>query len=100
LPLFIFAFSASLPLIITYNLFQTVRYPSGFRIKTGLLIEPKELLITIQHIESSAEVKLTKTYRAQRKGPSIALLQVVRSVHDTLEEYAVLQRKHVTYFMG
>ena len=100
MPLFIFAFSALLPLIITYNLFQALCYPSAFRIKTSLLIEIQELVITIYHIEPNAKLKLTKTDWAQRKGPSITLLQVVRSIHDTPEEYAVLQRKHVTYFMG
>ena len=98
--LFIFAFTALLPLIIPSNLFQSFCYPSDLRIKTGLPVEPKELAITIDHIESNAEVKLTKTDWAQRKGPSIALLQVVGSVHDTPEEYAVVQGKHVTYFMG
>jgi len=95
-----FLFGASLPLIITCNLLETVCYPSGFRIQTGPLVEIQELAITIQHIEANAKLKLTKTDRAQRQGPSIALLQVVRSIHDTPEEYAVLQRKHVTYFMG
>ena len=60
-------------------------------LKTNRFIENKELTITVNHIEANAELKLAKADRAKMHWPSIALLKVVGSVHDTIEKYAVRQ---------
>ena len=60
-------------------------------LKTDRFIENKELTITVNNIEANAELKLAKADRAKMQWPSIALLKVVGSIHDTIEKYAVRQ---------
>ena len=60
-------------------------------IKTSLLVKKKERAITIHDIESCTELEFAKTDRAQGEWPGVALLQMVGSVHDAAEKYAVCQ---------
>lgn len=79
--------------------FQPVCYPSGFTSKTDLSVKGKKPAIAIHDIEANAELKLTKTNRAKGDRPGVALLQVIGSIKDALEENAMLQGKHVVRFV-
>ena len=59
------------------------------------MIKRQKSAISLHHIEPDAEMKFSKTDRAQMKGPRVAFVQMVGTIHETLEVNTMLQLKHV-----
>lgn len=54
----------------------------------------------MNHIKSDTELKLAETDGTQGERSGITFLQMVGTVHDAFEEYAMHQLKHVTHLVG
>jgi len=57
--------------------------------QTNLAVKTKKPAIMIHHIKADTMLELAEAYRTKEQGPRIALQEVVGSVEDTLEEYAM-----------
>jgi len=68
-------------------------------IKTNFSVHAKKAAIAIHDIESNAEMEFAKTDRAKRKWSGVAFAQMIGTIQDTLEEYAMMQREHVAHLV-
>jgi hypothetical protein len=59
----------------------------------------EQIGIAFVDIESDAVMKLPKIHGTKMQRPSIALVQVIGTVHQAFKENAVLNSEHVTCFM-
>ena len=69
-------------------------------IKTNFSVHAKKAAVAICDIESNAELELTKTNRAKPEWSGVALLQMIGTIQDALEEYAVRQGEHVGHLVN
>ena len=73
--------------------------PLNLVIEASGVGKPEQVTITSVDIKSDAEMELSKIYGTHVERSSIALIQVIGSVHQAVEEDAVLNPEHMAGFM-
>src|SRR6266496_2615070 len=75
------------------GLLHTAEKPSG------LVVEPRLLLIPLHNIEAHAELELAQAHRTKVQRASVTFLQMIRPIHQTTEIDTVCQPEHVAGFV-
>jgi hypothetical protein len=73
--------------------------PSSLVGKTGITSEREQIGVPFADVESDAVMKLPKVYGTQMQWAPIALIQVIRAIHQATIENAVLNSEHMTCFV-
>ena len=80
--------------------FQSFLDPLFFRRKPQFPVKPPKSFVALSHIKPDHMLELPHADRTEVQGACIALIEMIGSVHDTSEEDAVFQEKHMGSFMG